>query len=113
VIERGEIWWTDFGPPRGSSPALRRPALVISSNGFNASQIRTVTVATLTTNTRRAAIPGNVAVPAAFGGLERDSVVNVTQLTTVDRAALEDRVGTIPAWILAQVDDGLRLALGL
>ena len=114
MIARGSIWWADLGSPRGSAPALRRPVLVVSDDRFNASQLRTVTVATLTSNRRLAALPGNVAVPVELSGLPEESVVNVTQIATVDRAALEgDAVGVLPHWLMAQVDDGLRVALGL
>lgn len=113
MIARGEIWWADLGSPRGSAPALRRPVLVISDDRYNRSTLRTVTVVTLTSTTRLAALPGNVAIPADVSGLDRDSVANVTQIATVDRDALEERLGALPQWVLAQVDDGLRLALAL
>jgi mRNA interferase MazF len=113
VIARGEVWWADLGLPRGSAPALRRPVLVISGDRYNASRLQTVTVVVLTSTMRLAALPGNVAVPADLSGLDRDSVVNVTQVVTVDRAALEDRAGQLPAWVMTQVDDGVRRALAL
>ena len=97
MIARGSIWWADLGSPRGAAPALRRPVLVVSDDRFNASQLRTVTVATLTSNRRLAALPGNVAVPAELSGLPEESVVDVTQIATVDRVALEgDVVGSCP-----------------
>jgi mRNA interferase MazF len=113
VIARGEVWWADLGLPRGSAPALRRPVLVISDDRYNASRLQTVTVVVLTSTMRRAALPGNLAVPADLSGLDRDSVVNVTQVATVDRGALEERAGQLPAWTMTQVDDGLRRALAL
>jgi len=110
---RGELWWADLGLPRGSAPALRRPVLIISADQYNRSDLQTVTVAVLTTNVKLAALPGNVAVPTEIMGLGVDSVVNVTQIATIDRAALEDRVGALPNWLLAQVDAGLTRALAL
>lgn len=110
---RGELWWADLGLPRGSAPALRRPVLVISADQYNRSELRTVTVAVLTSNTRLAAVPGNVAVTADLAGVEEDSVVNVTQLATVDRLALEQRIAAMPDWLMAQVDAGLERALAL
>jgi mRNA interferase MazF len=110
---RGELWWADLGLPRGSAPALRRPVLIISADQYNRSELQTVTVAVLTTNVKLAALPGNVAVAAGIVGLGVDSVVNVTQIATIDRAALEDRVGALPDWLLAQVDAGLTRALAL
>jgi mRNA interferase MazF len=110
---RGELWWADLGLPRGSAPALRRPVLVVSADQYNRSKLRTVTVAVLTGNARLAALPGNVAVPADVADLEADSVVNVTQVATIDRGALEERIGALPDWLMAQVDAGLGRALAL
>jgi mRNA interferase MazF len=87
--------------------------LVISGDTYNASRLDTVTVVVLTSNARLAALPGNVAIPAEVSGLEKDSVVNVTQIATVDRGALEDLIGPLPTWLVTQVDGGLRRALGL
>jgi len=99
--------------PRGSAPALRRPVLIISADQYNRSNLRTVTVVVLTSNARLAALPGNVVVPADITKLEADSVINVTQIATIDRAALEERIGLIPDWLIAQVDAGLGQALAL
>lgn len=112
-MTRGELWWADLGLPRGSAPALRRPVLVISADRYNRSKLRTITVAVLTSNVQLAALPGNVAVPADVADLDADSVVNVTQLATIDRGSLEDRIGVLPDWLMAQVDAGLGRALAL
>jgi mRNA interferase MazF len=112
-MRRGELWWADFGLPRGSAPALRRPALIVSADPYNRSQLRTVTVAVLTTNLQLAALPGNVGVPGDLAGLPSDSVVNVTQIAALDRRALDGRIGALPDWLMAQVDAGLRRALAL
>src|ERR1700749_2416613 len=101
---RGEVWWADLGLPRGSAPALRRPVLVVSADQYNRSRLKTVTVAVLTGNARLAALPGNVMVSTEFTELEIDSVVNVTQLATIDRETLEERVAALPEWLMAQVD---------
>jgi len=110
---RGELWWADLGLPRGSAPAPRRPVLVISADQYNRSNLRTVTVAVLTSNVQLAALPGNVAVPADLAGLEADSVVNVTQIATIDRGALDERISALSEWLMAQVDAGLGRALAL
>lgn len=110
---RGEVWWADLGLPRGSAPALRRPVLIVSADQYNRSRLKTVTVAVLTGNARLAALPGNVAVSTEFAELEADSVVNVTQLATIDRETLEARAATLPDWLMEQVDAGLRRALAL
>lgn len=112
-MRRGEIWWADFGLPRGSAPALRRPALIVSADPYNRSNLKTVTVAVITTNARLARLPGNVAIPSDATNLLEDSVVNVTQIATVDRGALEQQIDTLPDWLMTQVDEGLQRALAL
>lgn len=112
-MHRGEVWWADLGLPRGSAPALRRPVLIISGDPYNRSSLKTVTVAALTGNARLATLPGNVAISTEFAEIEAASVVNVTQIATIDREALEERVTTLPDWLMAQVDAGLRRALAL
>ncbi len=87
--------------------------LVISSDHYNRSSLQTVTVVALTRTGRLAALPGNVAVPADLGLLDVDSVINITQVATIDRSALEEKIGELPDWLLAQVDVGLARALGL
>ncbi len=95
------------GPGEAAADADRQAA------AYNRSRLRTVVVAALTTNTRLAALPGNVFVPAATAGLDQDSVVNVTQLATVDRSYLDSRIGALPGWLLDEVDSGLRRVLAL
>lgn len=112
-MKRGEVWWADLGLPRGSAPALRRPVVIISADSYNRSDLRTVTVAVLTTNMQLAALPGNVGVPADADAVEVDSVVNVTQIATIDRSALEDCAGALPDWLMAHVDAGLSRALAI
>lgn len=113
MIHRGEVWWADLGAPRGSEPGYVRPVLIASDDRYNASTLRTVTIVVLSTNTRLAALPGNVAVPSSISGLPHDSVANVTQVATIDRQALTERVSHLPDWVLEQIGDGLRLALKL
>lgn len=113
MIERGEVWWADLSSPTGSGPGHPRPVVVVSADAFNSSRINTVTVALITSNTERAGAPGNVAVPATAAGLQRDSVVNVTQVATIDKGELRSRVGRLPFELLDQLDAGLRLALAL
>ena len=112
-MRRGQVRWADLGLPCGSAPALRRPTLIVSADAFNRSALQTVTVVVLTTDTALAGLPGNVKVPAGTGGVETDSVVNVTQVAAVDRKTLEESIGALPDWLMAQVDAGLERALGL
>lgn len=112
-MQRGEVWWASLGEPRGSEPGHRRPVLVLSSNDFNESRIATVVIASMTTNLRLAASPGNVPISRKESGLREDSVVNVSQILTVNKLFLTERAGTLPARVLARVEDGLRLVLAL
>ena len=113
MIRRGEIWWASFGEPRGSAPGYRRPVLVVQSNAFNRSNISTVLVAAITTNVRLADAPGNVRLTRRHSKLPRVSVVNVSQILTVDKRLLRERVGRLPGDVLSEVDAGLGLALSL
>ena len=115
VIRRGTILWVDLGSPSGSTPAKRRPVLVVSADAFNRSRLRTVLSAAITSNTAAATHPGNVFLPAAVTGLAKDSVVNVTQLVTLDRRELEAQppAGEVPDYLMVDIDAGLRLVLDL
>ena len=113
MVSRGDVWWVDFGVPRGSAPALRRPAVVLQSDAFNASRIATVVVVAVSSNVILAGAPGNVLLPAGCAALTQRSVVNVAQMATVDRAALVERVGKLPGDRMAQVEAGVRLVLGM
>lgn len=112
-MERGEVWWANLSSPIGSSPGYRRPVLIIQSDRFNRSRINTVIVAVITGNISLATAPGNIALAARASGLRRDSVINVSQLVTVDRTSLTDYVRTLSRDVMAKVDHGLRLALAL
>jgi len=112
-IRRGEIWWADLPEPRRSEPGYRRPVLVIQADSFNRSRIQTAIVAAITGNLELADVPGNVLLPARSTGLPRDSVVNVSQLLTLDRSFLTEHAGTLPPRLRGFVDAGLRLVLQL
>jgi mRNA interferase MazF len=112
-IQRGEIWWADLPEPRGSEPGYRRPVLVIQADPYNRSYIQTVIVAVITTNLDLAEAPGNVLLAARSSGLPRDSVVNVSQVLTLDRSYLTENVGALPPRLQAAVDAGLRSVQGL
>lgn len=113
VIRRGEVYWADLGSAEGSRPAKQRPVLVIQSDPYNDSRLATCLVAVITSNTALTAVPGNVFLPAAVTGLPRDSVLNVTALATLDKSDLTDHVGTVPASMVDQIDQGLRRVLAL
>ncbi len=112
-MRRGEIWWAALGEPSGSAPGYSRPVLVVQSDPFNESRIRTVVVAALTTNERLAAAPGNVLVGKRETRLPRASVVNVSQLLTIDKSHLHKRIGRLSPASMEAVEAGMRLVLGL
>ncbi len=112
-MHRGEIWWTAFGHPEGSAPGYRRPAVVLQIDEFNESPIRTVVVVAMTSNLRIAQAPGSVSCSTRDTGLSRTSVVNVSQVATVDKNRLLERVGVLPQRKLEEVEEGVRLVLGL
>jgi mRNA interferase MazF len=112
-IQRGEVWWADLPEPRRSEPGYRRPVLVVQADSFNRSRVQTAIVAVITSNLELADAPGNVLVPARATGLSRDSVVNVSQLLTLDRGFLTERAGTLPPRLQNSVEEGLRTVLEL
>lgn len=113
MTARGEIWWADLPAPTGSGPGKRRPVLVVSADSFNLSRIGTIVAVAISSNLDLAAAPGNVTVPASRSGLSKDSVINVSQIITIDKRQLNDRVVALDFDTLAQVEAGLRLALDL
>lgn len=112
-MKRGEIWWASLPEPAGSGPGLRRPVLVIQSNPFNESRIATVIVAVITSNLALAEAPGNVRLSKSESGLPKPSVVNVSQVLTIDRSLLTGKVRSLSDTVIQKVNKGLRLALSL
>lgn len=112
-MKRGEIWWADLPKSTGSGPGLRRPVLVVQANPYNDSRIATVIVAVITSNLALAAAPGNVRIGKSESGLPKASVINVSQLLTIDKTVLTARVKALPASVMQAVDSGLKLALAL
>ncbi len=113
MIRRGEIRWAGLAAPRGSEPGYRRPVVVVQSDAFNRSRIGTIIVAVITSNMRLAEAPGNVVLTRRQSRLARDSVVNVSQLLTLDRAHFSERIGRVPTKQLSEIEQGLRLVLSL
>ena len=112
-MKRGEIWWADLPSPSGTGPRFRRPVLVVQSDAFNDSHIPSVVVVTLKSDLALSAAPGNVALTKAVSGLKRTSVVNVSQVLTLDRSLLAQRIKAIPNEVMSKVTEGLQLAMGL
>ena len=112
MIAQGEVCWADLAEPAGSEPGYRRPVVVVQGDAFNASSLRTVVCVVLTSNTRWAEAPGNVLLTARATGLPKPSVANVSQLVTLDRAALTERVGHLSPSTLELVLAGVDIVLG-
>jgi len=112
-MQRGEIWWASLPNPKGSEPGFRRPVLVVQSEAFNRSRIGTVVVAAITSNTVLAVAPGNVLLNRRTSGLPKPSVVNVSQVLTLDRTMLTEPVRALPKREMTSIDNGLRLVMGL
>lgn len=114
MIAHGDVVWVDFGSPRGSEPAKRRPAVVLQEDWLLATAIATVLVVPLTSNVALEAFPGNVLVPLDASGLDRDSVAVVSQLGPVSREFIDPYpVGRVPAYVLSKIADGVRLVTGV
>ncbi len=112
MISQGEVWWADLPDPVGSGPGFRRPVLVVQGNALNRSRIRTVVAVPLTSNLKWANAPGNARLPAGMTGLPQDSVANVSQLVSLDRSLLTERVGILSHTILELVLSGIDVVLG-
>jgi mRNA interferase MazF len=108
-IRQGEVYWIDFGSKKGAAPAERHPCVVVQSDLFNRSLIATTVVCVITSNLDRARAPGNVALRKGDANLGRPSVVNVSQVTTIDKTELTERIGKLSAGALDQVRAGLHI----
>lgn len=111
VIRQGDVFWVDLGRPTGSGPGYRHPHVVVQNNVFNQSRINTVVVCTLTSNLRRGRAPGNVLLQKGEANLPKRSVVNISQLYTVDKRALSEKIGTLSKERIDQIVSGVRLLI--
>jgi mRNA interferase MazF len=110
---RGEIWWANLPPPAGSAPAKRRPVLVIQSDSFNSSAISTVICAMITSNLDLAVPPGNLLLEKGISGLDKSSVVNFSQIATIDKSDLTELVSMLPKNTLQKINNALRQVLDI
>lgn len=111
VINQGDVFWVFPGTPTGSEPGFRRPYVVIQNNVFNHTQINTTVVCAVTSNLHRAQLPGNVRLCKGEANLPKASVVNITQLLTVDKRVLAEKIGTLSKERIRQILDGLLLLI--
>ncbi len=112
MISQGEVWWADLADPAGSEPGFRRPVVIVQGDSFNRSRLATVVCVALTSNLRWAEAPGNVLLTTKATGLPKDSVANVSQIVTLDRGSLVERVGALPHRKLELVLCGVDVVLG-
>jgi mRNA interferase MazF len=110
-IKQGDIYWIDLGIPHGSEPGYRHPHVVVQNNIFNGSKINTIVVCAITSNLKRANAPGNVLIKKGEGGLKKDSVVNISQVITVDKSDLAEKIGTLPLSRVRQIIEGVKLLI--
>ena len=108
VIKRGEIWWATLPEPVRSEPGYKRPLVIVQSNDFNNSNINTVIAAVITTNLRLGAAPGNISLPVKKSKLPKKSVINVSQLITINKSFLVERVSALSNEVMEQIDNGIR-----
>jgi len=108
-IHQGEVYWLDLGPPESSAAAERHPCVVIQSDIFNRSRLSTTVVCLITSKLMRARAPGNVALDKGAANLPKPSVVNVSQILTVNKSELTDRIGKLPANTIDSIRTGLQL----
>ncbi|MCP5107624.1 MAG: type II toxin-antitoxin system PemK/MazF family toxin [bacterium] len=112
-MKRGSIWWADLGVPEGSGPGYRRPVLVIQSDDFNKSMINTVIVVVITGNLRLAEAPGNLLLKKEDSGLPKDSVINVSQIITIDKEILTELIGSLGNRYIKKVEQGIKTVLSI
>ncbi len=111
-MAQGEVWWAELPEPAGSGPGFRRPVVVVQGDHLNRSRIKTVVCVPLTSNMVWASAPGNTVLPAKIAGLSKESVANASQIVTIDREFLVERVGKLPPKPFAQVMGGIDVVLG-
>jgi len=111
TINQGDIFWVDLGVPKGSGPGYRHPHVVIQNNIFNESKINTVVVCALTSNLKRAKAPGNVLIQKGEGNLKKDSIVNISQIITVDKSDIIERIGSLSPSRVKEIIEGVQLLI--
>jgi mRNA interferase MazF len=113
VIRKGSVYWVDFSPGKGSEPSGKRPGLVIQSDFLNDTKISTVIMLAITSTLKFGELPGNVVLNKGEANLPRRCVVNVTQIKSVDKRSIKEKIGTLPKKRLQEIDNGLKLVLNL
>jgi len=110
-IRQGEIFWIDLGVPQGSEPGYKHSHVIVQNNIFNLSRINTVVVCAVTSNLKLSKAPGNILLNKGEGGLKKDSVINISQIITVDKADLVEKIGRLSPARIKQIIDGVKLLI--
>ena len=110
---RGDIWWVDLGVPFGSEPGFKRPVVLIQDDSFNKSNIQTVIVASITTNLKLADAPGNIYIEPEESGLPKNGVINISQISTIDKQRLIEKVSRLPPSTIHEIDFGLKMIFNI
>lgn len=113
VTRRGDIFWVDFSPGKGSEPLGRRPGLVIQCDALNDSKLNTVIMVAITSNLKFAELPGNVSLRKGEANMPKSCVINVTQLKSVDKSSLVEKIGSLPDKKMEEVFAGLKLVMDI
>jgi mRNA interferase MazF len=113
VIRNGSIYWVDFSPGKGSEPMGRRPGLVIQANVLNDSKLNTIVMLAITSALKFGELPGNVVLRKNEANLPKKCVVNVTQIKSVDKKSLKEKIGTLPPKRMAEIYQGIQLVLNI
>jgi len=113
VIRKGSIYWIDFSPGKGSEPVGRRPGLVIQNDILNDSNLNTVIVLAITSTMKFGELPGNVVLKKGEANLPKKCVINVTRIKSVDKKSLKEKIGTVSEKRIAEVHEGMKLAMNI
>ena len=111
VIRRGSIYWVDFSPGKGSEPMGQRPGLVVQTNAINDSKINTVIMIAITSTLRFGDLPGNVTLRKGEANMPKRCVINASQIKSVDKNSIREKIGTLTKEKMAAVEEGIRLIL--
>ncbi len=113
VIRKGSIYWVNFSPGKGSEPIGQRPGLVIQNDILNDSNLNTVIMLAITSTMKLGELPGNIVLKKGEANLPKKCVVNVTQIKSVDKKSIKEKIGTLPKKRLDEVHEGLKLVMNL
>ena len=113
VIRHGSVYWIDFSPGKGSEPVGRRPGLVIQNNALNDSKLNTVIVLAITSTLKYGELPGNVSLKKGEANMPKACVINVTQIKSVDKTSIKEKIGTLSQEKMSEVIEGMKLVMSI